>query len=1032
MKKRMLAFSIACAMLFAETSAVCGFGASAALVCEDTGGGAPAQAEEAAPKKIILKAYQINPDHVKILLTRKETDLSAASYSGLLNGIYPSYPSRNGDEEIPEDFVSVLDWFASPDGYQRIQRYVPLISQEDHAVYYMRKNVPVHYVKFDAGEGKVHWMNAKPSYTGNVRKTAENEMVVPEQSAVGYQMPQAVWGTRRFLGWYTAPEGGERIENSTVVTGEKELTYYAHWGEEGSASARSIYIVRKFDISTPESSPEPSAVLSLDEGSTYGDIFKAAGSYASAPYVSSVNKADFASGTAAAYDWYSAKEGGFIIDRDSTEPVPGDTDIYYRRDIYPVHYISFDAGAGEVFWDIHARSYYEGNVPNAPAGQITAMEDHRVGDLPRAEYGTRRFIGWFTEPEGGEQFIPSTVYQEKGDLKLYAHWDAEGTAEAPKGTKVRVFLQDPLTGEISRYNDYREEDCANYDEMLNGKSHSSGPRVASSAASPKAGMEIPPGTVYRYGYFTEPEGGKQITLGDPLLKNEDHSIYNRMDFIPYYHVLFDPNGGKLFWNGYRNTASISGDRELSEQEITIVKGSNFERLPEALNGTRKFLGWFTAPEGGEEIRYGMVFRADGDMTCYAHWDEEGTTEPFDGVIMNCYMEKGDPAKPDLYYSIRLDKGTSYVNAVRRAPDISTYLKKDEVLPEGTLPKYQWYTAPEGGICANSRTDTVPDHEFSLYARREYVKYHYVKFDPNGGDLSYYDEALAADGVGVPVMTTVAVPYSSSGSTTTVRQPDSDEIMVTEGNIYRSLMKAYRENRQFLGWFTEPAGGTMVSADMVFTGTADQTLYAHWSGAEAEPVTTTAPAPTTTAGLTTTTEKVTTTTTKAVTTTTKQVTTTTKAVTTTTKAVTTTTKPVTTTAKPVTTTAKPVTTTEAVTTTEPVTTEPEVLLGDVDENGEVSIEDVQTALKAYTVRVSGKDHGLTAKQVKAADVNADGELSVDDVQNILIYYVNNTVAGKKLTWEQLLGKKTQPRPDIPQPPANLRYGTDKMLPDTKNA
>ena len=77
---------------------------------------------------------------------------------------------------------------------------------------------------------------------------------------------------------------------------------------------------------------------------------------------------------------------------------------------------------------------------------------------------------------------------------------------------------------------------------------------------------------------------------------------------------------------------------------------------------------------------------------------------------------------------------------------------------------------------------------------------------------------------------------------------------------------------------------------------------------------------------------------------------------------------------------------------------------MDGNGAVSIEDVQIALQAYTLRISGKDTGLTDKQIKAADVNADGELSVDDVQNILIYYVNNTVAQKVLTWEDILGEK----------------------------
>ncbi|MBR3447109.1 MAG: dockerin type I repeat-containing protein [Oscillospiraceae bacterium] len=207
-------------------------------------------------------------------------------------------------------------------------------------------------------------------------------------------------------------------------------------------------------------------------------------------------------------------------------------------------------------------------------------------------------------------------------------------------------------------------------------------------------------------------------------------------------------------------------------------------------------------------------------------------------------------------------------------------------------------------------------------------------------------------------------------------------------------------------------------------------YKHLLASVKEP---TGTAPATTTAVTTT--KSTTTTTKAVTTTAKAATTTAKAATTTAKAATTTAKAVTTTAKAATTTAKAVTTTaKAATTTAKITTtaitsgstnttpaqttttaptKPEIVKGDVDGDEKVSIEDVQIALKAYTIRISGKKPDLTDKQLKAADVNENGELSVDDVQNMLIYYVNNTVAGKKLTWEELLGNKpqAQTRPDV---------------------
>lgn len=84
-------------------------------------------------------------------------------------------------------------------------------------------------------------------------------------------------------------------------------------------------------------------------------------------------------------------------------------------------------------------------------------------------------------------------------------------------------------------------------------------------------------------------------------------------------------------------------------------------------------------------------------------------------------------------------------------------------------------------------------------------------------------------------------------------------------------------------------------------------------------------------------------------------------------------------------------------------DPGFLLGDVDGDGKFSVEDAQLTLKAYTVRIAGKDMNFDARQMKAANINGDDEISVDDAQFILIYYVNNTVAGNPVTWEALLEK-----------------------------
>ena len=57
------------------------------------------------------------------------------------------------------------------------------------------------------------------------------------------------------------------------------------------------------------------------------------------------------------------------------------------------------------------------------------------------------------------------------------------------------------------------------------------------------------------------------------------------------------------------------------------------------------------------------------------------------------------------------------------------------------------------------------------------------------------------------------------------------------------------------------------------------------------------------------------------------------------------------------------------------------------------------------------NNLTEQQVKAADVNADGIVSVDDAQSILIYYVKNTLSGRTVTWDEMLGRN-KPAEELP--------------------
>ncbi len=59
------------------------------------------------------------------------------------------------------------------------------------------------------------------------------------------------------------------------------------------------------------------------------------------------------------------------------------------------------------------------------------------------------------------------------------------------------------------------------------------------------------------------------------------------------------------------------------------------------------------------------------------------------------------------------------------------------------------------------------------------------------------------------------------------------LTLTASEPYGKLPKTSREGYQFKGWYTKKSGGKRITAKSVFSGTADQVLYAHWKKTAAE-------------------------------------------------------------------------------------------------------------------------------------------------------------------------------------------------------
>ncbi len=110
---------------------------------------------------------------------------------------------------------------------------------------------------------------------------------------------------------------------------------------------------------------------------------------------------------------------------------------------------------------------------------------------------------------------------------------------------------------------------------------------------------------------------------------------------------------------------------------------------------------------------------------------------------------------------------------------------------------------------------------------------YLEID---GDIYVYDEVRGAENIDCGKIVVLSaeeysnyikgmytVTFDGNGGTTT-----QTDISVVYGNAMGALPTAVREQYVFNGWYTEPIGGTLVTAETVYSYAHDITLYAHWT------------------------------------------------------------------------------------------------------------------------------------------------------------------------------------------------------------
>ena len=492
---------------------------------------------------------------------------------------------------------------------------------------------------------------------------------------------------------------------------------------------------------------------------------------------------------------------------------------------------------------------------NANGGAVTPAEQtvtygETYGELPTPSRKGYEFAGWFTEKDGGDSVTKETVVTTADKHTLYAHWtaneykvsfNANGGEVTPAEMKVRHGdaygkLPTPTLDGYTFDGWYKDNDTWVTKDTVVTASHTlyaHWTRISYEVKFDANGGigtckpinvfhgdtygELPTPTLEGYtfaGWYTAEKDGTLVT--EDTVVTASHTLYAHWT-ANEYTVTFDANKGTVtptemkvrygdaygklptptldgytfdgwyndngmqvkpedevtashtlyaHWKASTYTVTFEANEGTAElKPQTVIYGSTYGKLPTLTREGYTFEGWFTAQNGGTKVMADTKVTTAENHTLYAHWTQNIYDVRFDA---NGGKEAYEPKK--------VRHGDAY----------------KEFPPEPTRIGYKfagWYTEKDGG--AKVELGDVVTSSHTLYAHWTANTYT-VTFDTNGGAV------------------------------------EPETMKVTYGCLYGELPTPTRKGYTFVGWFTNPNGGTQVKADAEVTTAADRTLHAHWT------------------------------------------------------------------------------------------------------------------------------------------------------------------------------------------------------------
>ena len=505
--------------------------------------------------------------------------------------------------------------------------------------------------------------------------------------------------------------------------------------------------------------------------------------------------------------------------------VTRNTNVNYTVDVYKNLSKADDPASGTKVSTVSGATSYEGyytavltkEVELNPGDKFSVVVTlSKTGDELKysTEYTTSSY--WYSSTvtaRPGESFV-----SKKKTNGNWSEWEDTSGVDKTGNVRIKAFtVNDPSTYPLVTYDANGgtfDGGSTTYEENIK-----EGRNYVFPTAPSMAGYDV-------VGWFTEPEGGTQITESDTV--SGDIRLYAHWTGKTY-SVTFDANGGTFddgstlksgsakyaenygtlptpeltghIFKGWYTQASggqpvtsttkvtqrsahtlyarweigiykVTFDKnggECAESERLIKYDDPYGALPEATRNHYSFDGWYSAARGGKKIEADTIMDTPNDHPLYAHWTGESVKFTFD------YNDGS---------GIKKYQNVSYGGCFVSLP----YIAKTGYNLLG------WFTAPVGGTEIKSSTVVDESTPTTIYAHWDIARF-VLNLDANGGKFS---------------------------DSSTKKTKD-----IVYGQPYGELETPSQAGQLFEGWFTAKTGGDKITKDTITDTMKNVFAYAHW-------------------------------------------------------------------------------------------------------------------------------------------------------------------------------------------------------------